>query len=613
MDLQVDAQGAHRAVHVYEAYWAPATEGRVTLRDVVRFLVMTGWRSLRLGSRPFKRWLFDQYLTFPAPVRTTIYLGVALAVVVALVLVEALIVALAAARLPFTTPPPRLSEALFADITAILNPMNAVFAIFGALIWILDVEAGGVAVLAPQRGAAAGRRLAALARLPVRHPLGVRGGVRRVDLGRHCGRAGRGAGAREITGIARRAVAARHAAGRASARGHRGRDHRRDDLDGGGACSVPPAAVAGPVCRGRFDLSLRPSARAGAAPAPDRRDRARTVVVLLLGGAMIASLAALGLALMRTLDVQAIGVRRLRDVAPWALTIATAAIVRSFLIQYVGDVAAYVESQSLDRFAALRQHIKDLVVRRARAVYSFAEYDDVIVAGHSLGSVVAYDALNQLLLEEAQVPGAPTVAQRTRLLLTFGSPLDKTAYLFGTLGPGARPARRSRRPSSRSSAIRRSARPGSTSTHRGTSSADGWCSTTCSTAATRGPSIIGGTPRRKPCSARMRNTGLAEPSSTRCSRRSDDIGTIGRSDDRTIGRSDDRTMRELRQNRNVSPTLRVRGGWTAVVCRNDSAGNRILFDLVGLVGQIEDADQERGLAGAADGNPFATSASIVSV
>ena len=62
---------------------------------------------------------------------------------------------------------------------------------------------------------------------------------------------------------------------------------------------------------------------------------------------------------------------------------------------------------------------------------------EVIVVGHSLGSVVVYDVLNRMILDrDLAGPSAPVVVPRTRLLLTFGSPLDKTAFLFGIQGPG---------------------------------------------------------------------------------------------------------------------------------------------------------------------------------
>jgi len=47
-----------------------------------------------------------------------------------------------------------------------------------------------------------------------------------------------------------------------------------------------------------------------------------------------------------------------------------------------------------------------------------------------------YDIFNRLIIDEqVDAEHAPRdIARRTRLLLTFGSPLDKTAFLFGVLG-----------------------------------------------------------------------------------------------------------------------------------------------------------------------------------
>jgi len=41
-----DAQGRDIEVHVYEGYWAPYTEGQVTLRDVMWFLIKAGRKGL---------------------------------------------------------------------------------------------------------------------------------------------------------------------------------------------------------------------------------------------------------------------------------------------------------------------------------------------------------------------------------------------------------------------------------------------------------------------------------------------------------------------------------------------------------------------------------------
>jgi hypothetical protein len=64
-----------------------------------------------------------------------------------------------------------------------------------------------------------------------------------------------------------------------------------------------------------------------------------------------------------------------------------------------------------------------------------ARYDEVIIAAHSLGSVIAYDALNRILLDVNAAPeGTREERQReaSRIvgLVTFGSPLDKVACFF---------------------------------------------------------------------------------------------------------------------------------------------------------------------------------------
>jgi hypothetical protein len=50
------------------------------------------------------------------------------------------------------------------------------------------------------------------------------------------------------------------------------------------------------------------------------------------------------------------------------------------------------------------------------------------VAGHSLGSVIGYDLINQLIRESRA--GLPHDLTRLRGMLTFGSPLDKIYYFF---------------------------------------------------------------------------------------------------------------------------------------------------------------------------------------
>jgi hypothetical protein len=134
----------------------------------------------------------------------------------------------------------------------------------------------------------------------------------------------------------------------------------------------------------------------------------------------------------------------------WPFLFLISAMVRKLLVQYVGDVAAYVASNKVDRFDELRQKLKTLAHDSAAAVYmakapasNAFEYEKVAIVGHSLGSVIAYDTLNRLLDDDSLAGGTPAVAkvgvlQRTSVFLTFGSPLDKTAFFFSILGKNTR-------------------------------------------------------------------------------------------------------------------------------------------------------------------------------
>ena len=118
----------------------------------------------------------------------------------------------------------------------------------------------------------------------------------------------------------------------------------------------------------------------------------------------------------------------------WLLAIGVSAVARRFLVAYVGDVAVYIQPQELDRFNRLRERVKECVWTERGAVFLSSErYDEVVMVGHSLGSAIAYDTLNRLYREE-QLGAVPGVQARSKLFVTFGSPLDKIAFLFSMQG-----------------------------------------------------------------------------------------------------------------------------------------------------------------------------------
>lgn len=120
------------------------------------------------------------------------------------------------------------------------------------------------------------------------------------------------------------------------------------------------------------------------------------------------------------------------------LTIFTFAI-RYFVIEYVGDVAAYISPYKDSKFDELRHQIRKIGLNVGKVVYGFEpkqatvpNYSHVVMVGHSLGSILAYDTLNSLINVDQLCPSADRrdVVNRTRALVTFGSPLDKTAFMF---------------------------------------------------------------------------------------------------------------------------------------------------------------------------------------
>lgn len=130
---------------------------------------------------------------------------------------------------------------------------------------------------------------------------------------------------------------------------------------------------------------------------------------------------------------------------PIILWLILAAFVRFILINYVGDVAVYVNASELAKNFLARSQILDECTATLTGILkeklrpadplSPPAFDQVYVAGHSLGSVIAYDAINTLLdrartasADSAQIQAADL--DRLRGMVTFGSPLNKIFYFF---------------------------------------------------------------------------------------------------------------------------------------------------------------------------------------
>jgi hypothetical protein len=118
--------------------------------------------------------------------------------------------------------------------------------------------------------------------------------------------------------------------------------------------------------------------------------------------------------------------------------------LRGILVNYLGDVAVYVNADAkAASFQARSAILKEGREALLRLINSPEGYTRIVIAGHSLGSVIAYDLLNRLLNEvrapygtgpQGVLPNKLSAAalQRVQGLVTFGSPLDKIYYFFRT-------------------------------------------------------------------------------------------------------------------------------------------------------------------------------------
>jgi len=422
VELKLKSGTSEIEAHVYEGYWAPLTEGRITLRQVMSFLAGAGTNGLKIARKTFRRWLFEKYQPFPTPIRMVLYLLVAMATVAALVALNSTIAIVAAARALFSERPWWLTDGLFADLTTTFNGVVTAMAVFGASLviahvmrrWKLPVllrQIWGwvtlpIFVLTVFVIILAGASVLSLLFLH------IRGGV-------------------GDTAELWQAFFSKVAIERFNAR-----------FDSWALALVLIAAgvrllwwVGVIVWRVIRDLG-RP------------HGRWLTLVIVLVFVLLVVALVYLVRGFVGVISGNEALRATQRGIA-WPLVVMASAFIRLVLVQFVGDVAIYVMPYKLDAFNDLRKEIKDKVYKVAHAIYSLKDpadklvYDHVIVLGHSLGSVIAYDALNRLIHEDrsADAGAALDVVGRTPLLLTFGSPLDKTAFIFGAQGHGTTEAR----------------------------------------------------------------------------------------------------------------------------------------------------------------------------
>lgn len=109
--------------------------------------------------------------------------------------------------------------------------------------------------------------------------------------------------------------------------------------------------------------------------------------------------------------------------------------VTKYFVDYIGDIEVYVSRDSKNARFMAREQIRGRAVDAIRAALTSREdYAEVLVLGHSLGSVVGLDALREV---RRQAGTALTFDQfrRVAAFVTFGSPLEKTRFFFDRISP----------------------------------------------------------------------------------------------------------------------------------------------------------------------------------
>ncbi|MFC1900790.1 hypothetical protein ACFLYN_04270 [Chloroflexota bacterium] len=115
---------------------------------------------------------------------------------------------------------------------------------------------------------------------------------------------------------------------------------------------------------------------------------------------------------------------------------------------FLGDLVRYLDLDPRSERFEIRRKIINGALEELRALLKDDSYDQVIIAGHSLGSVIGYDALNRVIQEisvDSNKGGKGVTnsgkknngyviqkdeAKKIEGLITFGSPLDKIALFF---------------------------------------------------------------------------------------------------------------------------------------------------------------------------------------
>ena len=99
-------------------------------------------------------------------------------------------------------------------------------------------------------------------------------------------------------------------------------------------------------------------------------------------------------------------------------------------VDFVGDVVVYTSTNLKDKTFEIRKKILDGAFEQLKIILECGKYENIIVAGHSLGSVISYDAINKINNEMLFNDKLRECSGKLKGFITFGSPLDKIAFFF---------------------------------------------------------------------------------------------------------------------------------------------------------------------------------------
>ncbi|HVT45652.1 MAG TPA: hypothetical protein VMT00_14830 [Thermoanaerobaculia bacterium] len=530
IELKLPTDDGTRRVDIYEAYWAPLTEGRVGIRDVLSFLLSGGWNGVRMNLDGFHRWMFGRDREFSRKWAPLVVLIVALVVVSSLVLLN-LLAAAVAARVPWVTQGNMVGDsrvilnfvllqaaflAYLLAMTSVVRPWRRLQRAVGgvatsamyALLLVLVLSPFGLLIAITHNAAGVSseiRKATAPMLYRVLPPISPE------LLEAEQSRSSRGGGQALAGAIVLAVLLSMLALGRivAASAGRTKSPQRRKD-SARLKRSAPVVAIVLGAAATLMALSVVFHLYYGWVGPADQDPRVRTLwsvswaspqilpprvsilsivfllsLLVIVAGFLLRTLTRAperngtrrtlrllhlpeGIALLIVAcllpvvwfdvfpaDIAADDDPRERSVflLPWLLVLGMSLFVKSFLVEYVGDVAAYISAHRLDRFHDIREEIKEVTARVVRAIYGMragtgeandaasgenekkAEappllYSRIAVVAHSLGSVIAYDAVNQMIVEDEVGAKGLNASGRTKLLVTFGSPLDKTAFIF---------------------------------------------------------------------------------------------------------------------------------------------------------------------------------------